>query len=287
MQPNTPETFSLEIAPDTHLITHLAPGGPDIWVPMNSYAILGSEPVIVDTGAHAFRDEFFDQIEKLVDLEDVRWIFISHDDQDHVGNLHELLERAPAAKVVTNFFINERMSVERHPIPIERQMWLEDGDSFRAGDRTLRLFTPTVFDGVTTRGLFDESTGAMWTVDSFAAFTPGAVHHAAQIPTEMYDESFDLFSSMISPWHQWLDVERFGKHVNRIQSLGALTVASSHGPVLTGDYIGDAYERVRRLAGEPRLAPPGPEVLDQLITMALASLEESNVVGVGDDLVEV
>ena len=48
----------------------------------------------------------------IVDPADVRWVFLSHDDGDHLGNMRPLLDRAPNAKVVANFFSNERAALE-------------------------------------------------------------------------------------------------------------------------------------------------------------------------------
>ncbi|HEX2046371.1 MAG TPA: hypothetical protein VHF27_01315 [Acidimicrobiales bacterium] len=42
------------------------------------------------------------------------------------------------------------------------------------------------------------------------------------------------------------------------------------GAVLTGEAIGDAFERVRAMAGEPVVAPPGQPLLDELVAAALA-----------------
>lgn len=75
-------------------------------------------------------------------------------------------------------------------------MWLEAGSSFDAGDRHPHLFRPPIFDGPTTRGLYDEKTGVMWAVDSFAALTTGAVYEAPDLPPDLYDETFMLFNSM-------------------------------------------------------------------------------------------
>jgi hypothetical protein len=44
--------------------------------------------------------------------------------------------------------------------------WVNDGESFEAYDRTLRAIRPPVWDSPTTRGLFDQSTGVYWGVDS-------------------------------------------------------------------------------------------------------------------------
>jgi hypothetical protein len=114
----------------------------------------------------------------------------------------------PSATVVTNFFATERLSLERS-LPIRRLRWLEPGDSFAAGDRRMRLELPPIFDGPTTRGLFDESTGVLWGVDAFAALTTGFVHHRDDVPDDLYGESFALLNRLISPWHQWLDPERY------------------------------------------------------------------------------
>lgn len=51
---------------------------------------------------------------------------------------------------------------------------------------------------------------------------------------------------MISPWHQWLDPAKWGRHVDRVQGLGARAIASAHGPALAGSMIGEAFTLIRR-----------------------------------------
>ena len=272
MHPAVPATEPQRIAPDTFLIPNLVAAQPGTFVFMNSMVILAEQPVIVDTGAPLFRDEWLEKVTSLVDPADVRWVFISHDDGDHIGNLAHLLELAPNARVITNFFSNERVYADRPgEMPLERQMWLDPGASLDVGDRKLHLFRPPIFDGPTTRGLFDDRTGAMWAVDSFAALTTGAVYDVADLPSDLYDDSFALFNSLVSPWHQWLDPATYHRHVDAIEAIAPTTIASAHGPVLTGTAIADAFERVRAMAGQPIVPPPGQETLDQLIAQTLAS----------------
>lgn len=154
---------------------------------------------------------------------------------------------------------------------MDRQRWLEPGEAFDAGDRRLRLVLPPIFDGPTTRGLLDERTGVLWAVDSFAALTTGAAYHRADVPDDLYDETFTLFNSLVSPWHQWLDPVRYGRHVNSVAGLGAHTVASAHGPILSGEAICDAFDRVRAMAGTPRVMGPGQQQLDELVAAALST----------------
>lgn len=265
-----PVTSPLEVAPETFLIPNLAPADDVSYVPVNSLLIRGEEPIVVDTGAPIHREHWLEQVFGLVEPGDIRWIFLSHEDGDHTGALDTVLEAAPQATLVMNFFSTERRMLEA-PVPMERSIWREPGDTFEAGDRRLRLVLPPIFDGPATRGLFDERTGVLWAVDTFAAATPGAVHRVEDLPRDLYDESFMAFNSLISPWHQWLDPAKYDRHVDTVESLRPRVVASAHGPVLVGDAIHDAFDRVRTLAGEPRIAPPGQELLDQILATTLAA----------------
>ena len=55
--------------------------------PMNSMVIRGVEPVLVDCGAPAVRPQWLEAAWSVVDPIDVRWVFLTHDDRDHSGNL--------------------------------------------------------------------------------------------------------------------------------------------------------------------------------------------------------
>jgi flavorubredoxin len=269
MNSTLPVTEPVQLTPDTFLITNMAPVGPTELLPVNSLLIRGTEPVIVDTGAPIHRRLWLDQVFNLVDPEDVRWVFLSHDDGDHTGALHDVLDLCPNATLVANFFSTERLALERE-LPLHRMIWREPTEHFDAGDRRLRLILPPIFDGPATRGLLDESTGVMWAVDSFAALAPGPVHRIEEIPTGLYDETFHLLNSLISPWHAWLDPERYDRHVDSVEALRPGVVASAHGPILTGTAIHDAFDRVRGLAGQPIVPRPGQSALDEMLSTVLA-----------------
>ena len=257
------------IAPDTFLIPNLAPGSDGLYLPVNSMVIRGREPVIVDTGAPVHREQWLEKAFAVVEPEDVRWIFLSHDDGDHTGALFDALERCPKATLVTNCFSVERLALEKPALPLARMHWVEPGGSFDAGDRVLKLFRPPVFDGPTSRGLFDPKSGAMWIVDAFPCFTPGALD-ADEMPPQLLAQVMPALSSAISPWHAWLDPVAYTRHVTAVEALGASTVASAHGPVLRGERLDDAFDRLRALAGSPIMPTPGQELLDSLLAPTLA-----------------
>jgi flavorubredoxin len=268
---DVPTTTPQLIAPETFLIPNLAPAGDGLFLPVNSVVIRGQEPVIVDTGAPVHRERWLEKVFSVVEPADVRWIFLSHDDGDHTGGLLDAIELCPRATLVTNFFSVERLALEKPALPLERMRWIEPGGTFDAGDRTLHLFKPPVFDGPTTRGLYDPTTAAMWIVDTFPCLTPGAVHDVHELPRDFVAENIRAMNSLVSPWHQWLDPAAYGRHVDDIEALGVLAIASAHGPIMTGDAIHEGFDIVRDLAGKPIIAAPGQELLDTLVATQRAA----------------
>jgi Metallo-beta-lactamase superfamily len=123
--------------------------------------------VVVDTGVAENREHFLSDVFSLVEPEEIRWVFISHDDVDHTGNLNALMEAAPNATVIVNWFMQQRMGATLDVSPL-RQRWVGDGELIDVGDRSLLTVRPPVYDSPTTRGLFDTATGVYWGSDAFA-----------------------------------------------------------------------------------------------------------------------
>ena len=84
--------------------------GTPLRVYLNSMVICGAEPVIVDTGTVANRSQWLDDVFGLVDPTDVRYVFISHDDVDHTGNLAQVMEHCPHATLLASWALVERFS---------------------------------------------------------------------------------------------------------------------------------------------------------------------------------
>lgn len=265
--PAVPAVAPHRVLDDVWLIPNLAPAA-GVYLPVNTMLIRSAQPVIVDTGAPVHRASVLEQVFSLVEPDDVRWIYLSHDDGDHIGALHEMLDRCPHATLVVNFFITERLALE-HALPLDRMIWLGPGDTLDIGDRRLHLVVPPIFDGPTTRALFDDRSRVLWSVDSFAALTTGAVFEYDEVPAEIYDQTFGLLNSLISPWHQWLDRDKYCRHVDEVAALHPEATASAHGPVHRGAAIDAAFTRVREMAGAPIVPPPGQELLDDLVAAAI------------------
>jgi flavorubredoxin len=257
------------VAPDTWVIPEIVSGPPGLIVPMNSMVITAAEPVIVDTGNALSRAEWLEAAFSIVEPEDVRWVFLSHDDHDHSGNLATVLELCRNATLVTTQFTVERV-VRAIELPMDRMRWVNSGEHFDVGDRTLVAMRPPVFDSPVTRGLFDTKTGVYWAVDTFATALPGHLVDTSDMPADEWAEFMLLFNRMVSPWHTLLDDAKFNSYVDDVVSLGITTVASGHSGALSGERLAEAFRLIRTLPSLPAAPLLGQPDLEAILAAHLA-----------------
>jgi flavorubredoxin len=253
-----------QIAPDTFVIhDHVGEGQAPVLVPLNTMVIRGAEPVVVDTGVADNRERYFEDLFSIVEPDDIRWVFISHDDIDHTGNLNELMSLAPNATLVVNWFLQERMGAELAVSPL-RQRWVVDGESFDVGDRSLFAVRPPVYDSPTTRGLYDSTTGVYWGSDAFGAPMITPITDASDLPTEMFDLGMASFNRYVAPWIEIVRDDAFQASVDRIAGLAPSTMASCHAPVISGDLVDRAIDVMRRSPSAEILPMADQSVLDEI-----------------------
>jgi flavorubredoxin len=254
------------IAKDTFLVHQVQEAlGQPLFIYLNSMVILGKEPVLIDTGTPANRAQWLSDVFSLVEPKDVRWIFISHEDVDHTGNLDEALSACVNAQLVCNWAM-----VERHTncfdFPLDRCRWVGDGEAFDVGDRTLHALRPPVFDAPTTRGLYDPTTRVYWAVDTFATPLPEPNAGIADLDPEFWADGLALFAlGAVGPWLSMVDLTKYGAFVDRTQGLDIATIAAAHSPIIEGPFIEQAFNRVRELPSLDPMVLPDQSVLDQII----------------------
>jgi flavorubredoxin len=219
----------IRVADDTFVIPmpFQIPGFVILYI--NSMVIRGQEPILVETSAPIVRDDYLQTAFSLVDPRDVKWIFLSHDDRDHSGNIMEVLEACPNARLVTNFVGLGRMT-EEFDLPVPRIYFVNDGETFSAGDRTLAAIRPPYFDSPAKRGLWDASTGVYYAADAFGAMVPGECEYVGDVDVDVYNTGFNWFNRANSPWHEITDPAKVNAVVDRIRRLEPHVIVSAHGP---------------------------------------------------------
>ena len=100
-------------------------------------------------------------LESVIDPRDLKWVWITHDDADHIGSLQKILEAAPNARLAAFSLAVLRMSTA-WPVPMDRVYWLNPGDSINVGDRKMTAVRPPLFDNPTTIGVYDDKSEAFF-----------------------------------------------------------------------------------------------------------------------------
>lgn len=227
-------------------------------IPVNAFLLAGPEPMLVDTGPAILSNDVLSSIERRIDLADLRWIWLSHTDADHIGNLDRILARAPNAKVVTNFLGAGKMGLLGIGDP-DRTRLLEPGEVFEVGGRRLHQVKPPYYDAPETMGFYDEADRTFFAADAFGALLPEAVETIDAIPSGQLREGLIAWSSVDAPWLAHMNQSTLGGMLNALDRLAPAHVLSGHLPVahdlgpLTA-ILRDAYGRGTTAAVVPETA---------------------------------
>jgi hypothetical protein len=180
------------------------------------------------------------------------------------------MDACPHATLVCSWALVERFA-NAYEFPLARCRWVNNGDAFTAGDRTLVALRPPVYDSPTTRGLLDTTTGVYWAVDAFATPVPGGPgvqppDHVNQLDPEAWWGGMVMYGLHgLSPWLELVDRDRFVATVRDLQKHGMTTITSAHSPVIDGEAVNDAFEMLARLAGTQPPPCPDQSVLEALL----------------------
>lgn len=178
-------------------------------LPVNAFLIRSSEPMLVDKGFAGVRDDFLATLRAQIDIKDIRWIWITHTDPDHVGSLQQVLQEAPDAKVITTFLGMGKLGLLQVPITPDRVYLLNPGQSLDVGDHCVVAVRPPCFDAPETTGFYDARSGALCTADCFVTVMPQVTPEATDIDPSDLRDGLITWATIDAPWLSVLDGKVF------------------------------------------------------------------------------
>jgi flavorubredoxin len=234
-------------------------------IPINAFVIKGSEPVLVDTGVVLESAEFMAALKSVIDPSELRWIWLTHTDFDHIGALAQLLAENPQLRVITTFMGIGIMGLS-NPLPLDRVNLVNPGEKITLGDRTLVGFKPPVFDNPSTTGFYDEKSGVLFSSDCFGALLQDEVpQNAADISDDARQQGQTFWVTVDSPWIHKVDRDRFAKELDGIRQMAPKMVLSSHLPAAHGDLLEALLASLALAPDFPRFTGPDQAGLEQML----------------------
>lgn len=227
-------------------------------IPINAFLLKGAEPMLVDTGLDGLSDAFLKRLRAEIDLDDLRWIWLSHTDADHIGNLERVLDAAPNARMITNFLGAGKMDMMGRG-DANRVRMLEPGEVLEIGGRRLHQVRPPYYDAPETMGFFDATDRVFFAADAFGALLPGAAETVDELAADTLRDGLVGWSSVDAPWLAHMDCKTLGRMLDSLERLDPDHVLSGHLPVARG--IGTLTDVIRTTYGRGTTAAVTPETV--------------------------
>lgn len=227
---NAPTLFEPQkVTSDIRVIPSFFPA-PGLGVlPVNAFLLGSKEPVLVDAGLASTSDGFIEALGTMVDLVDLKWLWLTHMDMDHTGSLWPLLKAAPGLKVVTTFLGMGKMRYYRL-LPPNRVHLLNPGQSLDVGDRKLKAVKPPTYDAPETTGLFDPVSEALFSVDCFGAILTEPALSADALPPDELESGLKLWATIHAPWAHQISSGTFRDSLAVVRDMSPRWILSSHLP---------------------------------------------------------
>jgi flavorubredoxin len=251
-------------APEVDVVTSTATVAGFGQLAINAFVLHAQEPVLVDTGAVRDSDDFLAALASVIDPADLRWIWLTHTDFDHIGSLHRLLEENERLRVVTSFVGVGIMSLAA-PLPMDRVYLVNEGQSLDVGDRRLTAVRPPAFDNPITLGLHDGRSGVLFSSDCFGALLDEVPERAEDLTDEDLRAGQVFWATVDSSWLHQVDRAAFASGLERIRALQPSMVLSSHLPAAQGSSVDRFLEALAAVPDAPAFVGPDRAALEQML----------------------
>lgn len=256
-------TRSFKVAPETFVIPETVPVPGVGQMAVNAMVIRGKQPMLLDTLATVHRETYLEEAFKIVEPEDVRWLFLSHEDRDHSGAIMEVLERCPNAKLITSFLGLGKLS-EEFAIPVNRVHLMNDGDRLDIGDRVVTALRPPLFDSSATAGLWDPKTEVYFAADCFGTVAAEQPQFTDEMSEGDYEDGFFWMNRVNHIWFEHIPESVIAAAADRIKALDSKIIVSGHGPTERKD-TARMCDRIKRIAGMPPVRLPDQVAFEAML----------------------
>jgi flavorubredoxin len=232
-------------------------------IPVNAFVLKAQQPVLVDTGLNMERDEFMTNLKSVIDPAEIRWLYLTHPDQDHVGSLKQLMDENPRIKLITTFIGYGVLGLSIQ-IPLDRIYLLNPGESLDLGDRQIVVMKPPTFDNPGTTGFLETKNRALFTSDFFGGLVQKPAEAAEDYDAAELRQGQVLWSRIDAPWVHSVDQAKFATQLKQVGELKPSTILSSHLPPATR--LMDTFlETIASAPNAPVFVGPNQPALEMML----------------------
>lgn len=197
----------------------------------NSYFINADKKAIVETTKEKFWDVYEKKIRQLVDPSEIEYVILNHTEPDHSGNLKNLMEIAPNAKVVASpnairYLKDLFKDADFDYLPVK------DGHTLDLGNKTIRFISAPNLHWPDSMYSYLEEDKVLFSCDSFGAHYCDENMFDDLVDQEKYDDAFRYyFNVILRPFSKFML-----KAIDKISELEIEAICHGHGPILRSNW---------------------------------------------------
>ena len=149
-------------------------------VSYNSYIILDEKIAVMDTADKRVSEQWFANVEAVLDGRMPDYLVVSHMEPDHASNIQKFVEKYPEAKVVGNAktfaMIPQFFDVD---LPEDKRVVVKEGDELSLGEHTLVFVMAPMVHWPEVMVEYENKEKILFSADGFAVgFAPSALYRS-------------------------------------------------------------------------------------------------------------
>ena len=200
-------------------------------VSYNTYLIDDEKKVIVDLAKSLKTDEFFDQIDQIVDVSQLDYVIVNHMEPDHSGVLRTIRRVAPNITILGTQ--KTRDMLEGFYGIKDNVRVVGDGDTLELGKHTLRFFVTPFVHWPETMMTYEVDNKILFACDAFGGYGAlrGGIFDDECTDPDFYErQSLRYYANIVA-----LFSSAVLRAINKLTDLPVAVIAPSHGLIWRKD----------------------------------------------------
>lgn len=199
----------------------------------NAYLVRGTDKTaLLDTVDPTMTDVLMSQLDEVPQLD---YVVAHHAEQDHAGSIPQVLTRYPGARVVTTPK-GKPMLMDLLPIPAERFITVDDGETLSLGDRTLQFIHTPWVHWPETMSTYVQEDHILFSCDFFGSHLATTDLYVTE-EWRVYEAAKRYYAEIVMPFRRIIK-----KNIDKVAEHPLDLIAPSHGPIYDRpEFILEAY----------------------------------------------
>lgn len=191
----------------------------------NAYVIKGrTKTAVIDTVKAEFSDEFFANLGEIIDVADIDYLVVNHNEPDHSGGMIRLLEQAPKAEIICSMagipFVKNTLNREA------KITGVKDNHTLDLGGKSLHFKVMPYMHWPDTLMEFLPEDKILFSNDGFAAHYSFESLWADEATIDLDHEFWYYYDAIMRPFTGYMR-----RNLPKLNEFDVQMIAPSHGPI--------------------------------------------------------